>query len=129
MSSFIFLLCLEDGMAPSLHVLAAFGIGAWTGESTICSLRVPVFHCPAGTVFPMWSFALRVPLHTYFCRAHEHVASVCSCGAALCVVPAIVLDVEIGAEKLSVFTLGVFNSLAVVGASADVQGEVGLWYF
>ena len=52
-------------MAPSLPALAAFGIGAWTGESTICSLRVPVFHCPAGAVFPMWSFALWVPLHTF----------------------------------------------------------------
>jgi hypothetical protein len=54
---------------------------------------------------------------------------VCSCGATACVVPAIVLDVEIGAEQLSVFTLGVFNPLAVVSASADIQGEVDLWYF
>ena len=83
---------------------------------------------PCGHCVPYVVFCTVGPV-AHICRAHENVASVCPCGAVACVVPAVVLDVEIGAEKLSVFTLGVFNPLAVVSASADIQGEVGLWYF
>ena len=82
---------------------------------------------PRWDCVPCVVFCTVVPV-AHLCWADENVASVCPCGAAACVVPAIVLDVEVGAEPLPVLTLGVFYPLAVVNASADFRGEVDLWY-
>ena len=82
---------------------------------------------PRGDCVPNVVFCTVGPV-AHLCTADENVASVCPCGAAACVVPAVVLDVELGAEPLPVFTLGVLHPLAIVSASADLQGEVDLWF-
>ena len=68
------LLCLEVGTSISLGTSAAVaavsspsagGSGARLGASAFCWVEVPVLHCLAETVLPVWSFALWFPLHTF----------------------------------------------------------------
>ena len=74
---------------------------------------------PRGNRVPLVAFRTVIPV-THLCRADEDVTSVRACGAAACLVSAMIPDVEVGAEPLPIFALGAFHSLAVVGASADL---------